>query len=354
MRRRTASRPTGESLESRALLTSGAGNTFAMVTGTVTEANKAATETFRIDPSEFTAPKRSVTLGIDVAAASGSSLSPLVTSVQDGTGKREIAQIRSIYGSAVGDDAAGTLASALLVNLNLKTAKGGAFQGTSFQVEVEGQDNTTGGFLLGYYLPGDVDGDGSVTKADIKSIKAAKNAELGDTNYNFNADTNRDGRINGSDVNLAQKNLGVRTVVQPVVKANLDPASDSGVANRETVYQNAIFNGTGTPGASVSYTETESKTPAVSTTIAADGTYSLTIPLAEGDNTFLVSAKDKFGQEISGTIDKVTYAKPLVPVESPTTPSDPPEPVVTVQAATTKTDQAASLRAKLAAKRSAS
>lgn len=374
-RRRATTQPSGETLETRALLTGGAGNTFALVTGAVGTAGQSTKETFVLDAAHFTFPRRSVLLGIDIAPGSNSQVKPLIAAVEDGQGKREIGTIRSVYGEQVGSDAVGKLASAALVNLSTKVGKDGKPVDTPYMVEVEGENSTTGSFLLGFYLPGDVDGDGNVTQTDMKAIRSAKGAALGSNTYNFNADSNRDGVITNVDLSLAQKNLGVRTTIQPIVLANLDPASDSGVTNRTTVYQKVIFNGTATPGAKVRYTEINGRTPEYTATVAADGTYSLVATLAEGDNTYRVTSTDAFGQEISGQIEAVKYEKPAVPVESPTVPKDPPKAIVTVQTTTprnrpggrlaqgatatdpnsvTPNDQAARLRERLASQKKSS
>ena len=41
-----------------------------------------------------------------------------------------------------------------------------------YTVQVKGLDATTGKYLVGFYLPGDVTGAGTVTQADIKTIKS--------------------------------------------------------------------------------------------------------------------------------------------------------------------------------------
>ena len=58
--------------------------------------------------------------------------------------------------------------------------------------------------------------------------------------YVFDADVNRDGVINNTDLQIARENLGVTTKVSPVVSVNLDPASDP-AANRTTTLQHGPF-----------------------------------------------------------------------------------------------------------------
>ena len=46
------------------------------------------------------------------------------------------------------------------------------------------------------------------------------------SNYNFDADVNRDGIINGQDLTFAKQDLGASHQISPVVSVNLDPAVD--------------------------------------------------------------------------------------------------------------------------------
>ena len=84
----------------------------------------------------------------------------------------------------------------------------------------------------------------------------------------------------------------------------------------------AHFTGTATPGATITYTETANKVPATTTTADATGNYSIIVPLATGTNTFKVVSTDAFGQTISGTLAPVTYMS---------TPQKPTDGVVTIR-----------------------
>lgn len=314
-RRKLQCRPVGEMLEGRQLLTGGAGSIFALVPGEVTVAKQPATHTFTIGNDHFTLKNRGMTLGIDIAATKGSTVQPKVAAVTNAAGKAlkisyPVGGVLKAKSSTGNVDARNGAALVTISNV--------PSQGVGLTTQVTGDGGTTGAFLLGYYLPGDADGDGAVKQADITAITSAMGTIVGDDGYVFDADTNRDGRIGMNDLTIARKNLGVSTTIMPVLSANLDEISDSGTANRETVYQNVVFNGQSSPGATITYTEKDGKTPSVTTTAISDGQYQLTVPLAEGSNTFVVTSTDRFGQVISGTIAAVTYVKPLVPVESPT------------------------------------
>jgi hypothetical protein len=127
-------------------------------------------------------------------------------------------------------------------------------------------------------------------------------------NYSFDADTNRDGVINGEDIKIAREDLGVSTQVSPVVSVNLDPASDP-AANRTTPYSSVHFAGTTTPNATVTFLDQTSNS-STSATADSTGAYSIMVPLVSGSNTFEVTTQDGFGQSISGTISPVVYDPP--------------------------------------------
>ncbi len=82
-------------------------------------------------------------------------------------------------------------------------------------MQVKGLDHTTGQYLLGFYLPGDANGDGTVNNTDITTIKSLIGDSATNSNYNFDADVNRDGIINHQDVKLAEQTLGEFDEGQP-------------------------------------------------------------------------------------------------------------------------------------------
>jgi hypothetical protein len=182
---------------------------------------------------------------------------------------------------------------------------------TTYTVNVQGLASTSGGFLLGFYLPGDVNGDGAVNAADITAVKAAMGSRTGQSNYNFNADVNRDGRIGKIDLAYTLQNQGVSTNVSPVVQANLVPSSVTNPSTRTTTKPTAQFSGSASANATITYTNTTfpSMTP-VTTTTDGSGNYTITVPLGVGPNVFQVQSVDSFGQTITGNVNPVTYTPP--------------------------------------------
>ena len=312
-RRPRSARFAPEALESRALLTGGAGSTFAIDSGTIAAANTPTAIKFTIDPSHFTIPKGRLTLGIDVvggsssssSAATTSTIKPLIATVLDPNG-RPLHTTHATYAANLPSStvAAGQPTSAVLTTIHLTKAELASPQ--TFTVNVIGVGGTTGPFLLGFYLPGDANGDGTVNQTDVNAIKAAMGTKGGNTKYNFDADANRDGRVQMNDLAVARQNLGVSTTINPNVSANLDPASVNTLSDATTTNSSVHFTGNVTPGASVTYVNTSAVTPSATATADGAGNYTLNVAVAPGSNVFNVTTKDAFGQSISGNINPVT------------------------------------------------
>ena len=325
-RRRPKARFQPEMLETRALLTGGGGNTFAILTATAATSNQKVSVPFSYQPSLMTlTPKHQITLGIDVAAQSGSSVVPKIVGVEDLQTHQMLPVTRGIYAKAVqmATPGQGKQTTAVLLTLHMTAAQ--AKSSHNYALVVQPQGGTTGPLLVGFYLPGDVDGDGTVSATDVASVKQDQNINANSQNYVFAADANRDGVINKTDLRTTQANLGASLVITPVVSANLNSSTDSGIQDRITNIQTVIFQGTATPGAVVTYTDTNNTAPITSTTADVNGNYTLHIPIAPGDNTFNVKAVDTFVQSISGLIAPVTFsASAPAAVSSNTLPTPAP------------------------------
>jgi hypothetical protein len=313
---------TPEVLEDRVVMSAGLGSTFAVTSGGITTAGQVKSVDFKIDPSLFTAPKGKMVLGIDIAPVTPTSSSttttptpafkPSLVSITDPSG-RVIRLQHSMYNRKIAkaNHLGHAPTSAALVTIPVPgTGKPAA----NYSVQLKGMHDTTGQFLVGFYLPGDVAGSGTVTQADIQTIKSERGMTGANANYKFDADANRDGIINGQDLKIAMENLGVSTKISPVVSVNLDPNSDP-AANRTTPYSTVHFAGQATPGASVTFHD-QSGGANTTTSVASNGTYSILVPLVSGSNTFTVTTSDGFGQSISGAISPVVY--------SPNSPSTTP------------------------------
>ncbi|MGE3818727.1 MAG: dockerin type I domain-containing protein, partial [Isosphaeraceae bacterium] len=245
---------------------------------------------------------------IDVAAAPDSQVKTLISSVDDPQGNTVPQTFRSVYDPTLPRKsvALGAATSAVITPVTYRHRN--PVETYEYSVNVEGVEKSTGRFIVGFYLPGDANGDGAVDQADVKAVRAAMNSKAGDARYSFDADANRDGRIGRIDLAFTQQNMGSKTAISPIVSANLDAASDTGIPDRVTTVREVNFNGVASPNASITYTEVRGKTDAVTTLTDSQGNYNISVKLADGPNTFKVTTLDGFGQSITGVIAPVTFS----------------------------------------------
>lgn len=307
-----------EMLEERQLLSAGQGSTFAIMTGDVSTAKQVSTVPFTISPSDFKAGRgNKILMGIDIAADPDTSIQPEIVSVKTSRGA-EIPLIHSVYTRAIikSKKLTDPVTSAVLLFVPIPKANQPA---AHYEVQVRAANKTTGDYLLGFYLPGDVAGTGTVTTTDLQTIKSLLGVSASSSKYNFDADVNRDGIIAPADLAFASMDLGSSTTVSPIISVNLNPADDP-LNDRITSDKVVNFTGAVTPDATVTFTEINGNSPGATTTANSSGNYSINVPLGNGSNTFEVTTMDSFGQSISGEIDPVTYsANPPTVVNTPST-----------------------------------
>jgi hypothetical protein len=296
-----------EPLDERQLLSAGMGSTFAIMPGSVDKAGQISSIQFKIDPSQFT-PGRDgkIVLGMDVAADPSGNIKPQIVSIKSVDGRLAAPLHHSLYSASIvkANKLGSPISSAVLATL--RVPKAGQAPAV-YTVQVQGAYGTTGKYLVGFYLPGDVTGAGTVTAADLQTIVSKLGATPTASNYSFDADVNRDGKISLVDAKYASMNLGAKTTISPIVNVNLDPATDGPLHSRMTNFRNVHFTGSATPGATVTFTEVNNNSPGAVTKADATGNYSIMVPLGDGSNTFKVASTDGFGQTISGQIAPVTY-----------------------------------------------
>lgn len=307
-RRRHQVQPGAEALETRQLLTGGAGNTFAIIPSTIDTPNGTVSVSFTLDQTHFTRPKGKVAMGIDVVPDPAGTLKPLISSVTDPHGDVVPQTIHAIYDPTVKHRQVANGRTTSAVISPITSFPSDATAPVTFTTQVQSTAKTTGKFLLGFYLPGDANGDGSVDKADLKIVKAQRGARAGDKRYSFDADANRDGRITQIDIAYTQQNQGVKTTISPVIAANLDTNSVSNPAARTNNMPTARFTGTASPDATITYENLSNPSqPSTNTTADASGNYTVVTSLAPGENVFQVISVDAFGQTIKGSIAAVNY-----------------------------------------------
>jgi hypothetical protein len=297
-----------ELLEGRQVLSAGMGSTFAIMPGTIDKAGQVASVQFKLDPSQFTAGRQGkIVLGIDVAADTTTGLKPQIVSIRGADGKVAAKIQQSFYSqSLVRSKKLGSpMSSAVLATLPVPKAGQAPM---TYSVQVQGLNGTTGKYLVGFYLPGDAAGAGTVTPNDLKTMLSKLGTNPNSSNYSFDADANRDGRITSQDLQFASRNLGAKTMVSPIIDVNLDPATDGPLKSRVTSSRVVRFTGTATPGATITFAEANKNSPGATTKVDAAGKYSINVPLGDGANTFQVTTDDAFGQSIKGQIAPVTYS----------------------------------------------
>jgi Dockerin type I domain len=303
---------TPELLEDRMVMSAGQGSTFAIIPASVTTAGQATSTSFTINSSLFTPAKNGkLELGLDITAVAPSStstsnntpatsLAPEIMSMTSSSGKPVHIEHTHYYPKIAKANHLGNAPTSAV----LFTIKPPASGSATYTVNVKGLDHTTGEYLLGFYLPGDASGDGTVNSTDITTIKSLVGDTATNSNYNFDADVNRDGIINHQDVKLAEAALGESTKISPVVSVNLNPAADPN-NDRTTAYSTVQFAGLVTPGASVVFANNSNSGATTTATADSTGAYNISVPLVSGSNTFTVTTHDGFGQSISGAISPV-------------------------------------------------
>ncbi len=298
-------RPVTDRLESRTVMTGGAGSVFADIPATISAAGASVAVPFTVDPAHFKATHGSMTLGIDVSGQGTNAATPRIVSVLDANG-HPLALRHSTYPAAVSKLLDGkTVSSAVTVNLNLSGLRHG--KAGHFTVEVASQGQTTGGVGVSFFLPGDADGDGAVTSQDIQTIQADQKLVAGNTRYVLAADANRDGQIDRTDLTIARRNLGVSTTVSPTLSGAPDPADAVDSKTLMTSVQALGFAGTATPGATLTATAITGQAPPATTTAGADGKYRLVLNLTPGANAFTITESDAFGQINTGVLPQILY-----------------------------------------------
>lgn len=302
--------PRLEALEDRVLLASSVtGNNFALISRPVEVPSEVVQIPVNVTSQHFTMPRGSMILGIDVIDQPGSNLQPRVLMVTDGSG--------ATLGDITGPENRATI-------VNVTRPRGVPVQTLTLTVAATTANPEPGAVLTGYYLPGDANADGRVDGRDFRLTQALVGAKRGDANYNFDADANRDGVIDQQDLRLLRRNIGVATKVAPMISANLDPASDTGLPDRVTRLREVRFQGAATPGTVMTFTERANAFDPVQVTVGNDGTYQVQIAIADGENRIDVEAADPFGQIFRGALSPVTH-DPEAP-ELPAAPTPAPAP----------------------------
>jgi hypothetical protein len=289
-RQRKQQRPALEVLEGRLVLDSTIpANTLATVQGTVSSPGAVAQVSVPVTAHNINGLE-SIVLGTATAPAGGGGLLPQVVYVIGPDGKRLTLQPGAPFNAASHNEATAYFTDGTPGNVT---------------IGVTGLNNTTGSFQLREYLPGDINGDGQVTLADVQLFPKSYLSQVGDANYNAAADANLNGQVGQDDARFLERNLKPLTPKIPLtVKLTLAPqfAVKGHVPSNlggHTYFKTVTILGKTTPGSIVftdsslaNYTFTG---PAVATD--ARGNFSVKATNSNGinNNDFLVI--DPFGQQ---------------------------------------------------------
>ena len=213
-------RPGVEGLESR-LVPSGLlpANTLSTVAGDVSAPGGAKEVALGVAPRNLTAGRSSTVIGLFVQPRAGG-LQPRIVSVAGPDGR---------YLPLTQQAHAGIGPPGSIVGF-VRDARPGPLT-----VRVQGVHGTTGTFQVNAFLPGDVNGDGRVTLADLQALAPAYLARVGVPNYNPAADANLSGFIGINDARALQRNL-------PPLGPHVPPFLELSVVPTENVPHPGTYN----------------------------------------------------------------------------------------------------------------
>ena len=125
-----------------------------------------------------------MTLGIDVVPDAATDFKPQISSVEDPSGRAIRGTTRAIFNPGVerNRDTGDPRSSAMLVPLTIRRGATPATSST-FTVKVTARRTRPAKFLLGFYLPGDANGDGVVDETDVKAVRSALGSTANDAQY---------------------------------------------------------------------------------------------------------------------------------------------------------------------------
>lgn len=235
-------RPTFDALETRLSLSGDwPVNTIGTSAGTVRQPGGISSATVAVASRNLTPDRHSTLFGIFVQPTPGSDLRPRIVAVE-ANGHRVPFQSGRPYVPGR------TKVAAAFVQLS---------QPVPLTVFVAGAHHTDGSFTYAATLPGDLNGDGTVTIADLPLFAKAYGSEAGQPTYNSAADFNLNGSINFNDATAIERNmapltpdhpLGLLIRLLPSDQAHYPTSKSSGGA---TFKQDVTIIGRTTPGSLV-------------------------------------------------------------------------------------------------------
>jgi len=301
------SRPRLERLETRLQLSlTPPANSIGTNVGDVTAPGAVGETSVAVAPRNLTQGKSSTLLGVFVQPEPGSSLAPRIVAVDQSNGQRLALRQGRPYVPGRDDG----LAAAFV-----KVSQPGPLT-----ILVTGQHHSTGTYQTDTTLVGDVNGDGTVSLADLRAFASAYESKPGDSNYNAAADFNLDGIVNHLDAKALMENMPPLTPEVPLqLVMNLLPADQAHYAapknsGGSTNLKDITILGHTVPGSIVLEDSSNGfyKWDGGAVATDANGDFSVQETNTTGVNTYNFLIIDPFGQQLirSYPVFWIPYAAP--------------------------------------------
>ena len=312
--RAKAVRATLEPLEARGLLSTLPVNTLAVASGNVATPGASAQVSTPVTAHNLNG-KPSVIIGESITPAPGSALAPQFVAAYGPNGQRLPIQQGAPFVPGVRDS----------VTAFITVSAPGPVT-----TVVTGAHGSTGAFQVRAYLPGDVNGDGQVTIADLAPFAKAYLATTADRNYNPAADANLNGVIGIPDGRYLERNMAPITHRVPIFVTFTLPANEaarpphSTNSGGVTALQHVTIVGHTVPGALViadsglgDYTFSKADSGRVLPTDAS-GRFVDRVTLSAGINNFDFLIFDPYGQQHlqDYPVFWTTFAQPNSPINT--------------------------------------
>ena len=184
---------------------------------------------------------------------------------------------------------------------------------------VAGKNHTTGAYTVETTLPGDINGDGQVTVADLEPFAKAYETSYGQPNYNLAADFNQNGIINLYDAKALEHNMTPLTPNRPLnAVINLLPSDQVDFAASKnsggaTMKGHVRINGYTMPGSIVLEIQLGNLTiPHTAIPTDAKGFFTVNANNTQGVNTTNFLIIDPYGRQLVRVypVFWVPFAKP--------------------------------------------
>ena len=178
-----------ERLENRRPLAASPSNLLASAVADVATADSSAVASVSIPATALTPGKKTTEIALVAEPTTGSAIIPEILSATGPDGRPlAIRQVKSI---TTGVKFVGLVADS---------------QPASITVTLSGEEGSTGGVELDANLPGDANGDGRVTIADLTALVASYHTSAGGAAFHPAADANSNDYVGGGDAALTLRN----------------------------------------------------------------------------------------------------------------------------------------------------